>query len=107
MKVLSRTPWFPSTIPADVQAAIRAIAADLQLLKRGLEDSSSYGYLEYLHEEPEVYFAGMEVLADGTNWNPGSGAGKYIRDEDNASWVFQGGGGAAGANTLAFAARHG
>ncbi len=30
-----------------------------------------------LHAEPAKPRTGMVVLADGTNWNPGSGAGVY------------------------------
>jgi len=34
-------------------------------------------YLKELHEEPNKLILGMTVLADGTDWNPGSGAGVY------------------------------
>lgn len=34
-------------------------------------------YLATLHAEPTKLVEGMVVLADGTNWNPGSGAGVY------------------------------
>lgn len=33
--------------------------------------------LKELHNAPEKPRTGMIVLADGTNWNPGSGAGFY------------------------------
>lgn len=33
--------------------------------------------LVQLHEEPQRPRVGMVVLADGTNWNPGNGAGFY------------------------------
>lgn len=33
---------------------------------------------------------GMIRLADGTNWNPGSGRGYYGYDETSASWHFLG-----------------
>lgn len=37
-----------------------------------------------LHVEPEKPRNGMIVLADGTNWNPGSGRGFYGRV--NGAW---------------------
>lgn len=46
--------------------------------------------LPYLHVEPEKVVAGMVVLADGADWNPGSGAGMYRRNEANSAWVFVG-----------------
>lgn len=33
--------------------------------------------LQELHEAPKKLKKGMIVLADGTNWNPGAGAGVY------------------------------
>ncbi len=44
--------------------------------------------LQELHVEPNKTFLGMTVLADGVDWNPGSGAGFYgYRD---GSWKFLG-----------------
>lgn len=37
---------------------------------------------------PQKYKEGLVVYADGTNWNPGSGKGLYIRK--TSSWVFLG-----------------
>lgn len=33
--------------------------------------------LEELHAVPSKLFTGLTVLADGTDWNPGSGQGVY------------------------------
>ncbi len=41
-----------------------------------------------LNAEPNKPRDGMIVLADGTNWNPGSGAGFYGRN--GGTWVFLG-----------------
>lgn len=38
-----------------------------------------------LHAEPERYQDGDLVLADGTDWNPGSGGGLYLRF--SGAWV--------------------
>lgn len=45
--------------------------------------------LIYLYAEPK-YYAGMIVLADGTDWDPGSGEGLYRRNLANTAWVFLG-----------------
>lgn len=55
-----------------------------------------YAEFEYLHAEPKKVRGGMVVLADGTDWNPGSGVGPYRRSEDNTTWDFIGGGGGGG-----------
>lgn len=43
---------------------------------------------EYLHAQPTKTVAGMEVLADGVDWDPGAigVAGKYRRNETNTAW---------------------
>ena len=33
--------------------------------------------MDVLHKEPDKLQEGLTVLADGTDWNPGSGAGVY------------------------------
>jgi hypothetical protein len=42
--------------------------------------------LEELHVEPSKRNPGMIVWADGTDWNPGSGAGLYWWN--GSAWVF-------------------
>lgn len=44
--------------------------------------------LDELNVEPERPREGMIVLADGTNWNPGSGVGFY--GYANGTWAFLG-----------------
>jgi hypothetical protein len=39
---------------------------------------------------PSTTFPGMIVQADGVGWNPGSGAGTYLRNAANSAWVFLG-----------------
>lgn len=43
------------------------------------------GYGQVLHVAPERPEEGMLVFADGTDWNPGSGAGYYERV--GGAWV--------------------
>jgi len=44
--------------------------------------------LEVLYTEPSRLHEGMIRYADGTNWNPGSGAGPYCYN--GSSWVYLG-----------------
>jgi hypothetical protein len=39
--------------------------------------------------EPAKVWTGLLVQADGTNWNPGSGAGPYIY-KMGTGWIFLG-----------------
>lgn len=55
-----------------VQAELRRISEALVLLLEGRSFPA-------LHAAPEKPRDGMLVQADGTDWNPGSGAGYYER----------------------------
>ena len=44
--------------------------------------------LQEMHTPPARFVKGMIVLADGVNWNPGSGKGIYAYD--GATWRFLG-----------------
>jgi hypothetical protein len=46
--------------------------------------------LAILYAEPQRFRPGMLVIADGSDWDPGSGAGLYRRNEANNAWVFIG-----------------
>lgn len=53
-----------------LEAELREISAEFN---RGVESI----LLEEMHTAPDRPRTGMIVLADGTNWNPGAGAGYY------------------------------
>ena len=46
-------------------------------LAQALADSQPFLLLQQLNVAPDRPRNGMVVLADGTNWDPGSGAGVY------------------------------
>jgi hypothetical protein len=87
-------PGQPTNFAGADKPEISAIWNYIQSLERrlaeGLNKSSSYDSFTYLSAQPEKYWAGMEVLADGLNWDPGSGEGKYRRNFANSAWVFLG-----------------
>lgn len=43
----------------------------------GAQEPAMFLSLSVLNKEPDKVFAGLVVLADGVNWNPGSGSGYY------------------------------
>ena len=81
-------PWNPSQAPEKYDSLW--LQRELNELKKALESASSDRGLKYLSAAPVRPYAGMEVLADGTNWDPGSGQGKYRRNADNDDWIFLG-----------------
>jgi hypothetical protein len=70
----------------------RAINRDPEFrnIEQAAQRADPFAELEYLHAEPEKMRAGMFVLCDGVDFNPGSGAGLYRRNEANNAWVFIG-----------------
>jgi hypothetical protein len=58
---------------------LRKLADELKLVE----------LIEY-HVEPDKPFHGMRVIADGTDWDPGSGRGVYWYDTGGASWNLLG-----------------
>lgn len=58
---------------------------ELQDLVRALNEAQQLLFLQVLHVAPERPRDGMIVHADGTDWNPGSGAGFYGRT--GGAWV--------------------
>jgi hypothetical protein len=53
------------------------LESELEKLSETLNEMGEFLQLKQLHVEPEKPRAGMVVLADGTDWDPGSGAGFY------------------------------
>jgi hypothetical protein len=81
----------PPQIPQDAPESIKAYLRQLHAaIARAAANPDTYSSQKYLHAEPARVEAGMEVLADGTDWNPGSGAGRYRRNEANTAWVYLG-----------------
>ena len=59
----------------DANEALRYTNKELERL--GRDEPKDAIFLRELHREPTKLTSGMVVLADGTDWNPGSGAGYY------------------------------
>lgn len=61
---------------ANVQDLLAYLLKELEAVERGLNQIGMVEFQE-LNAAPTKFRPGMVVLADGTNWNPGSGAGFY------------------------------
>jgi hypothetical protein len=59
-------------------------------LQRALNDPQPEFTHVVLHSEPARMWKGMQVYADGADWDPGSGEGVYVRDKANAAWRYLG-----------------
>ena len=51
------------------------ITDEFRRVEQAFNDPQEFAYLRELHDEPIRPRVGMVARADGTNWDPGSGAG--------------------------------
>jgi len=77
----------PLVLPLDPAILSEAVQRELQRLALQLAEPQEYLMLKTLYAEPSRLRDGMVVLADGTDWNPGSGAGAYVYQ---SGWKFLG-----------------
>jgi hypothetical protein len=79
-------PFKPGRLPKEFDPrATEKLFADL--LRAVGDDGLKYLLLQALVSEPDRMISNMFALADGTNWNPGSGAGLYRRNAANSAWL--------------------
>lgn len=69
-------------------ALARWVREHFERLQTHLQAPQDALALRVLHAEPVRYSEGVLVLADGSDWDPGSGAGLYIRR--GGAWVHLG-----------------
>lgn len=70
---------------SSLSSLAQSMRDELSRLAQQLSQPADYMALQTLHVAPTRYFEGMVIKADGTNWNPGSGAGVYVRI--GSAWV--------------------
>ncbi|WP_212646385.1 hypothetical protein [Delftia sp. PE138] len=66
--------YVPRNVPSNPAELPGFLQQELLNLQMALND---YLRLQELHKEPAKISVGMVVLADGVDWNPGSGSGYY------------------------------
>ena len=80
--------WNPEPVPRSLEELLAYLERELQRLAGELQTGVEFVLLPELHVEPTKPRAGMIVLADGTDWDPGSGAGYY--GYRGGAWRFLG-----------------
>ena len=79
----------PGNLESSTLAALaNSLQVELDKLALQFSQPSDYLALKTLYAEPKRIFDGMVVVADGTTWNPGSGAGAYVYRA--SGWHFLG-----------------
>jgi len=82
--------YSPSTPPGNVAELPQWLQQELLRIKQAMDGDQPSLRLQIIHAAPSKVFAGMVIYADGTDYDPGSGAGMYRRNEANNAWVFIG-----------------
>jgi microcystin-dependent protein len=77
-------PSMPPPVPQELQELSDWFQNELETISRSLVDQQEVE-LRVRNAAPEKPRAGMQAYADGTNWDPGEGAGLYSFDGTN--WV--------------------
>lgn len=70
---------------SSLQGLANSLRLELEKLALQLSQPIDYYALNTLYAQPKRVFEGMVVKADGTTWDPGSGAGVYARV--GGAWV--------------------
>lgn len=69
--------YAPTPVPRDAAQLSEYLTRELLTLSNSLTQQVPYIQLQTLHVAPTKTVEGLLVKADGTDWNPGSGAGVY------------------------------
>lgn len=69
--------YTPGQVPTDPKELPGFLTRELQSLTQALQAAQDALILTTLYAEPKRIYEGMTVKADGTVWDPGSGAGVY------------------------------
>lgn len=76
----------PTATPAEYPSLRAWLARQLRNVADTLKSPSVRSiHFDILHAEPERFSNGDVVAADGSDWNPGSGGGLYMRF--GGAWV--------------------
>jgi hypothetical protein len=80
----------PPSNPADVPGFL---LRELSAIEQAAQRADPHALLQVLHAAPARVYAGMLIVADGTDFDPsalGTGEGLYRRNAANTAWVFVG-----------------
>jgi len=74
--------------PTNAPELVAFLARELEEISRAMSEPNQFLTLDTSYKTPSKVREGMIVLADGSSWNPGSGAGFY--GYRGGSWRFLG-----------------
>jgi hypothetical protein len=74
--------YVPTKAPTDPAALARYVEEQFQLIAQAFARGHAR-QLDVLYVEPAKLYDGLIAVADGTEWDPGSGAGVYVRVAGN------------------------
>lgn len=81
---------FSSNLSPELETLRRQLDEELLAVERAWGSAEDFIELKELHAAPDKIRVGMIVLADGTDWDPGAGAGVYcyyiIPPATSATW---------------------
>lgn len=80
--------YLPRTPPSDPKLLPQWLVDEHRRIAQALEAGAERRTWRTLYAAPEKFEEGDEVKADGTTWNPGSGAGLYLYR--GGAWRFLG-----------------
>lgn len=85
---LSESPYFPRQPPlgAELDEVVQWFYEEL----KRLSSASQTLHVTEQNSPPAHPIGGAIYLADGTDWNPGSGRGMYWYDDDTTTYKFLG-----------------
>jgi hypothetical protein len=75
----------PRNPPSDPAGLPQYLRDEFAAISFALANQVPYVYLQVLNASPDKPRNGMIIEADGVNFNPGSGAGTYMRR--SGAWV--------------------
>lgn len=76
--------YYPRIVPSNSAELPQFLNQELHNISQEMTSPKEVITLEMLNSPPTKIREGMIVLADGTNWNPGSGQGVYCYY--NSTW---------------------
>lgn len=80
--------YVPRVVPTDPKDLSVYLSEELANIGRQAQAQQPFLFLQVSYAPPPKPRPGMVVLADGTSWNPGSGAGFY--GYKGSAWAFLG-----------------
>lgn len=80
--------YTPGNVPTDTASLAQFLRYEFAKIAQAMDTADERITLETLYAAPKKFDEGTTVKADGTSWDPGSGAGTY--QYRGGAWRFLG-----------------